>query len=163
MSDFRSLFKPTFLIFLFPLFSFQSSLTQNQYEYRGTWQAEDTKVTVRMKTGWMKYSFISHKLLLTLKIDSDDKASGSIGAARFENVLIRRNKGNPSITGILYIIRCEALGKLFENDPLPRKTVELWLKPITKNGKLTAEIRLRDGWEPFPMGECNFLKQLNEK
>ena len=159
MPTFSCLFKPALILLLLPLASLRSHDHQIPNAYTGVWKTEPTKITVRKKTGWMKYAFVSNRVTLSLKIDSGDKAGGSIGTATFENAPIRQNKGNPSFTGIAYIVRCEGMGKLFENDPLCSKTVELWFKPAGENGKLTAEIRLKDGWEPFPMGECIFVKQ----
>lgn len=117
------------------------------------WKTDSTKITVREKVKFMNYKFTTKKLIVKLNIKSEHDISGSIGDANFQKATINKNKGNPKINGIEYIIHCGKLDKLFSSDPTKIKTIEIWVKPTTKKGMMTAEIRLIDEWDTFPMGE----------
>jgi hypothetical protein len=141
---------------LLVLFSFQCSDTHLPKDYMGNWHTNATKVTVRTKIKWMKYQFTSENIPLSLSLTNTETASGKIGMASFENAKITANKGNSSVTGISYIIHCGKLNKLFESDNSGEKTLEIWLKPKKNSQTLEAELRLRDGWDTFPMADCSF-------
>lgn len=107
----------------------------------------------------MKYTFTSIKVALELQITKDGKVSGKLGNAHLENLILKKNKGNPKYTGISYIIVCNKPGKLSPEDPEPTKSLELWLEPMTNADKLNAELRLGDSSDRFPMGKFILTKQ----
>ncbi len=125
-------------------------------DLEGNWETESTNINIRTKIRWMKYSFNSAIITLNLKINADNSVSGSIGEAKFSNATILKNKGNPSITGIAYIIPCGLVGQICKEDTTGLKKIELWIKPIKVKGIMSAEIRLKAGWDTFPMGEAIF-------
>jgi hypothetical protein len=126
-------------------------------EMIGSWKSETIPVTVRthsLKTGFV---FTSDTAVIKFIIGSDNKASGSIGSARFVNAGIRKNGGNPDITGVAYSIECGSIGKIFENDPLDEKEVELWLGQV-KDNTIDAELRYTQGLAYFPMAGAVFTR-----
>jgi len=125
-------------------------------EYLGVWKTESTNIIVRKKLKFMKYEFVSKKVIITLNMGSKNNISGTIGEAIFNNATIKKNKGNPDVNGIAYIIQCGTISKIFNDDSTGNKKIELWLKPINQSGKMKAEIRLREDWDTFPMGEGLF-------
>jgi hypothetical protein len=138
------------------LFSCNSSKWIVPGEYVGEWQAGHQKITVRthsLKTG---YQFTSDSVTIKIIINENKTVSGTIGMTAFENVSLKKNSGNPKITGISYIVRCGKIGKIFTNDPLDLKEVELWLSPIKEN--MNAELRYTEGLAVFPMAGFNFIK-----
>ncbi|MCX6275651.1 MAG: hypothetical protein NTV09_10645 [Bacteroidetes bacterium] len=124
--------------------------------YVGQWNTGEQKITVRThpKGG---YQFTSDSARLTIEINGDKKVSGRIGLAEFDQGILERNTGNPDITGVAYIIKCGRIGKIFENDPLETKEVEIWLSPVEE--KMKAELRFTEGMAVFPMGELTFSKR----
>lgn len=125
-------------------------------EYLGVWETDSTSITVRKKLKFLKYEFATNKVIITLYMGSKNNISGTIGEAIFNNAIIKKNKGNPDVNGIAYIIQCGTISKIFNVDNTGNKKIELWLNPINQSGKMKAEIRLRDGWDTFPMGEGLF-------
>lgn len=126
-------------------------------EMIGSWESGTIPVTVRthsLKTGFV---FTSDTAVITFTINIDNTASGSIGSAQFVNVGIRKNGGNPDITGVAYNIECGSIGKIFDKDPLDEKEVELWLGPV-KNNTIDAELRYTQGLAYFPMAGGIFKK-----
>lgn len=105
-------------------------------ELLGQWKSDKTKITVRTEPKWMKFTYTSDSAIVTLKINSDNTASGFIGNAKFENAMVKKNGGNPDKTGISYIIKCGTIGKIFDKDPTNGEEVEIWLQPIRENGTL---------------------------
>ena len=140
------------------LTSFTSSQDSLPLSYLGKWKSENTKITVRKKTGWLHYDFIQGYIPVEVEIHNNMTASGKIGLVRFENARIQRNQGNPEKTGIAYILQCGTVGKLFPSDPTEKKTIELWIKPMKSETLLFAEVRLKETFDVFPMGECKFVK-----
>lgn len=124
--------------------------------YPGTWKTGEQKITVRThpKEG---YRFTSDSVVLTLVIGGDKRANGKIGLAEFQHGTIERNHGNPDKTGVAYIVKCGRIGKIFNDDPLESKEVELWLSPL--KGNLEAELRYTEGFAVFPMGQLVFEKK----
>lgn len=123
-------------------------------EMIGRWHATSTKITVRTEPKLMHFKFVSEKAEVNIEIGNNKYVNGNIGKARFEGGVIEKNYGlPPSVTGIAYIIRCGKIGKIFNNDPLESKNIEIWLSPI-KNGIMEAELRC----DKFPMAGINFLK-----
>lgn len=134
--------------------------TPVQSDYVGAWIAPNTAITFRTKVRWLKYNFVKSHVNLSLIIEANNKASGSIGDAKFFGVDVKKNKGASSENGIAYIVSCGELSKICEADSNQSKRLELWLKSTKEKGKFNAEIRLIDGWDIFPMGEAKFT--LNE-
>jgi hypothetical protein len=53
------------------------------------------------------------------------------------------------MTGCAFTIECGLIGKIFENDPLESKEVELWLGPFERD--IDGELRYTQGGAHFPM------------
>ena len=124
--------------------------------YVGKWNTGEQKITVRTHPKG-EYQFTADSARLSLEIRDDRKVSGRIGLAEFQDGLLERNTGNPNITGVAYIVKCGRIGKIFENDPLESKEVEIWLSPVQE--KMQAELRYTEGLAVFPMGELTFTKR----
>jgi hypothetical protein len=129
-------------------------------EVVGQWKSDKCKITVRTEPRLMKFEFIQDSAVVILNIKSDKTVSGLIGTAPFENGKIRKNKGNPKVTGIAYIVECGKIGKIFNHDPLDLKEVELWISPL--NTEIKAELRFTEGMAVFPMGDIVFVKVKTE-
>lgn len=122
--------------------------------YSGYWRTEKTKVTVRFKVGDEKHSqFISDSAVITLVINHDKTASGAIGLSSFENGKMLKNHTLWE-TGVSYVIECGQIGKIFENDPVEMKEVDIWLGQVNENGTIKATMRL--GGLVFPMADLMF-------
>ncbi len=139
----------------------KNTINQQHVEITGNWEAQNTNITFRTKVRWMKYHFTKSKTNLTLQINTNRTANGSIGNIIFKDAKIEKNKVSPSVSGIAYIVKCGIIGPINKDDSVTKKEIELWLKPITKTGILIAEIRLIDGWDTFPMGEAQFIIKNN--
>ena len=138
------------------LLNLQCNAQEIPKDLKGKWETESTNITIRTKIRWMKYCFTPAKITLNLNIDANNSVSGTIGEAKFNNATILKNKENPSITGIAYIIPCGLIGQICKEDTSGSKTIELWIKPTKVKGAMMAEIRLIVGWDTFPMGEAIF-------
>ena len=162
----RKIAKSIYLLILvcFFLFSAKDLKAQNPIhsDYVGAWIAPYTAITIRTKVRWMKYNFAMGNVNLSLIIEANNKASGSIGEAKFFGVEVKKNKGSSSDNGIAYIVSCGELSKICEADSNQLKYIELWLKPTREKGQFNAEIRLIDGWDTFPMGEAKFKLKSNK-
>jgi hypothetical protein len=126
----------------------------------GDWKSKTHKITVRTEPKWMKFEFTSDSVTVFISINEDKTANGNIGLASFNNAIVEENSGNPSVTGISYIVKCGKIGKIFNNDPLDNKEVEIWLSPIENNMK--AEIRYSESGDKFPMAGLVFEKVVNK-
>jgi len=126
-------------------------------EFVGQWKTEPEQITVRTELGLGKFAFTSGSAEIFLTINSDNTADGSIGLANFENARIKKNFGNPEKKGIAIKIKCGSIGKIFENDPLENKEVELWLGPI--KGNIDAGLRYTQGGSHFPMAGLTFTRE----
>ena len=141
-----------FLLLLTPGGSSHSLHTINKNEflkfsiepaYIGSWSAPVSEVTVRTEPEKWHFVFTKGKADFGVTINADKKASGHIGLAKFENAKIEKNRGLPSgWTGIIYIIDCGKIGKIFESDPLNEKVVEVWICPIKPDGTMEAELQI---------------------
>lgn len=148
------------LVTLFLVTNCKTNLNQTPNELIGNWETQNTPITFRTKIRWMKYHFIKSNTLLVLHVNANKTVSGSIGNAKFNDAQVFKNKVASSISGISFIIRCGEIGQINDEDSPNLKTIELWVKPIQEKRMFTAEIRLIDGWDTFPMGEATFyLKQ----
>jgi hypothetical protein len=119
-------------------------------ELVGTWESETIEITVRTRTAEKEWVFTSDSAAISITIHADKRVNGSIGAALFEDGKIRKNPGNPEKKGLAEIIECGTIGKIFEDDPMDPKEVQLWLAPI-KDGAINTELRFTTGWNQFPM------------
>lgn len=104
----------------------------------------------------MKFEFTSDMANSSFTINEDKTVTGYIGKARFKGE-IKRNSGDPERTGVAYIIKCYWIGKIFPNDPVDSKEVELWLEPL-KDGIMVSGLRFTENMAAFPMGEFEFRK-----
>jgi hypothetical protein len=119
-------------------------------ELVGTWESETIEITVRTRTAEKEWVFTSDTAKISITIFTDKRVTGSIGTATFENGKIRKNPGNAEKKGLSEIIECGSVGKIFENDPLDDKEVQLWLAPRKEN-TIDTELRFTEGWAHFPM------------
>ena len=128
-------------------------------EYQGTWSAPTSEVTVRTEPEKCHFVFTKGSADFSMNIHADKTASGHIGHAKFENARIEKNWGLPSSwTGIIYIVDCGKIGKIFDADPLEEKEVKIWICPIKEDG--TMEVELRYG--NFPMSGFLNKKSTNQ-
>lgn len=125
-------------------------------ELVGQWETDLHKITVRSEPEKGNFIFTSDSAKIVIKIKSDKAVTGFIGAAGFENGILKKNWGNPEKTGVAYIIKCGSIGKIFEIDPLINKDVQLWLSPPSDN--IDAELRYTQGMAQFPMAGITITK-----
>lgn len=148
------MFKVLIIIVALTLISCKATEWVVPQPYCGYWRTENTKVTVRFKVGDEKHSqFISDSAILTLVINHDKTASGTIGLSSFENGKMLKNHTLWE-TGVSYVIECGVIGKIFKNDPLETKEVDIWLGQVNENGTIKATMRLGDS--VFPMADVMF-------
>ena len=121
----------------------------------GTWKSDNENVTVRTRPG-KDYIFTPGMTYVTISIDTNKTVSGFIGNAEFKNAVLKKNSGNPERTGVAYIVDCGKIGKIFPDDPLDNKEVQIWLKPI--KGDMGSELRYTECLAYFPMGDLLFKK-----
>jgi hypothetical protein len=125
-------------------------------ELVGEWKAGELFITVRTKVE-KEWIFTSDTATITIKINSDHSVSGTIGTASFENGVIKKNRGNPETTGCAQVIKCGSIGKIFPDDPLSNKDVQLWLAPMEGN-RIETELRYTKGMAQFPMAGMFLMK-----
>lgn len=150
---------PVNLLFLMVMLSMGSCAAKKWVvppEFVGHWKSDMTKITVRTEPKWMKFNFNSGITRVEITIDTNKTASGFIGEAPFSNGVIRKNGGDPQKTGVAYIIQCGSIGKIFPEDPLEQKKVELWLGPV--EGHIDAGLRYTEGNAQFPMAHLKLRK-----
>jgi len=127
-------------------------------ELVGHWTTQKHLITVRTKPEG-DWKFTSDTANITFKINNDHTVDGSIGSAKFENGKIKLNWLLPvRMSGIAFSIQCGKVGKIFENDPLDLKEVELWLGPVIE-GTIDGELRYTQGQAYFPMAGAIFTKE----
>ena len=122
-------------------------------ELVGDWESGEHQITVRTQPEKGEWVFTSDTAIVTITINSDKSVTGTIGAASFTNGVIKKNRGNPDVTGLSHSIECGSIGKIFNDDPLDAKEVELWLSPMEGN-MIDTELRYTEGWAQFPMAGC---------
>jgi len=125
-------------------------------ELVGEWKSVKILITVNAKVE-KEWVYISDTATINIKINSDHSVSGTIGAASFENGVIIKNRGNPEKTGLATIIKCGSIGKIFPDDPLSNKDVQLWLASMEGN-RIDTELRLTQGMAQFPMAGMLLMK-----
>lgn len=107
------------------------------------------------------WRFISDSAVIKFRVKENHTVEGSVGSAKFGNGEIKLNWLLPiKMSGLSFTIVCGKIGKIFENDPLNLKEVELWLGPIT-NGTIDGELRYTEGNKYFPMSGAIFTKVDN--
>jgi len=126
-------------------------------ELVGEWESGEKQITVRTKVE-KEWVFTSDTAIIYIKINSDKSVSGTIGAASFENGVIVKNRGNPETTGCAQVIKCGSIGKIFPDDPMPAKEVQLWLAPMEDN-RIETELRYTEGMNQFPMAGFLLVKE----
>ncbi len=119
-------------------------------ELLGEWKSGKQEITVRTQPAKGQWEFTSDSAIITITINNDNSVTGTIGAASFTNGVIKKNRGNPDVTGLSHKIECGSIGKIFNDDPLDAKEVELWLSPMEGN-TIDAELRYTEGGAQFPM------------
>jgi hypothetical protein len=128
-------------------------------EMIGNWKTGKIPVTVRTKDKIKRFIFTSDSAVISFRIDDDHTVTGSIGSAKFENAKIKTNWLLPvKMSGLAFTIECGKIGKIFENDPLDSKEVELWLAPLKEN-TIDAELRYTQGLAYFPMAGSILIKE----
>jgi hypothetical protein len=140
------------------LFSCSSSRWTVPPEYVGQWETNKERITVRTKFKNEPFRFFPDSAYVKIQINDDKTVSGFIGLAEFRNAKLKKNANwLPWDTGIEFIIECGSIGKIFENDPLNSKEVELWLSPL-KGNIIDGELRYTQGGAQFPMAGVLFMK-----
>jgi len=144
----------------------QSCETQLKYlpdTLIGSWKSERALVNVRDRdTLHSKFRFTSDSIYIQLDFKLPKTITGLIGLGSFKTETIFQNQGLPHrVSGISYIVSCGDVTKLFANDPLNAKFIELWLMPQTHPDTLHAELRCKQYWDAFPMGSFTFIKKSN--
>lgn len=128
-------------------------------EFTGYWKSAGSKITVRTMEKFARFTFTSDSATIFIHIN-ENKASGKIGNAGFDNAVIVKNTGNPEKTGVAYIVKCGKIAGIFKGDPLDSKEVELWLGPLKNNNSLMhCELRFTEGLALFPMAGFDLYKQ----
>lgn len=145
-----------YIIVVSVLFIYSCGQNNIPTEFVGEWKTDQVQITVRTEPAKGKFDFTSGLADIVLIIKSDNTAEGNIGSANFSNAKIKKNFGNPEKKGIAIKIECGSIAKIFDNDPLNNKEVELWLGPI--NGNIDAELRYTQGGSYFPMAGMIFTK-----
>jgi hypothetical protein len=119
-------------------------------ELIGYWKTDEIQITVRTQHESGEFEFTKDTAIIKLIINSDYIVDGFIGSAKFKNGEIKTNWFLPTkITGCAFTIECGSIGRIFENDPLDNKEVQLWLGPL--EGNIKGELRYTQGGAHFPM------------
>ena len=136
MKEFRCIYS---LILFAGLVSLISCNKEDIENYTGKWEAEISEITVRTKDSEGNYIFTHDSAAAGIEIFGDNTASGFIGTATFDNAKVKKNSGNPETTGLAFQVECGKIGKIFPDDPLDSKEVEIWLSPI-ENDRLYVDL-----------------------
>lgn len=156
-------FKWIFLVLSMMLQSCETQLKYLPDTLIGSWKSERALVIVRDRdTLHSKFRFTSDSIYIQLDFKLPKTITGLIGLGSFKTETIFQNQGLPHrVSGISYIVSCGNVTKLFANDPLNAKFIELWLMPQTHPDTLHAELRCKQYWDAFPMGSFTFIKKSN--
>jgi len=156
-------FKWIFLVLSMMLQSCETQLKYLPDTLIGSWKSERALVNVRDRdTLHSKFRFTSDSIYIQLDFKLPKTITGLIGLGSFKTETIFQNQGLPHrVSGISYIVSCGDVTKLFANDPLNAKFIELWLMPQTHPDTLHAELRCKQYWDAFPMGSFTFIKKSN--
>ena len=156
-------FKWIFLVLSMMLQSCETQLKYLPDTLIGSWKSQRALVNVRDRdTLHSKFRFTSDSIYIQLDFKLPKTITGLIGLGSFKTETIFQNQGLPHrVSGISYIVSCGDVTKLFANDPLNAKFIELWLMPQTHPDTLHAELRCKQYWDAFPMGSFTFIKKSN--
>jgi len=156
-------FKWIFLVLSMMLQSCETQLKYLPDTLIGSWKSQRALVNVRDRdTLHSKFRFTSDSIYIQLDFKLPKTITGLIGLGSFKTETIFQNQGLPHrVSGISYIVSCGNVTKLFANDPLNAKFIELWLMPQTHPDTLHAELRCKQYWDAFPMGSFTFIKKSN--
>lgn len=156
-------FKWIFLVLSMMLQSCETQLKYLPDTLIGSWKSERALVNVRDRdTLHSKFRFTSDSIYIQLDFKLPKTITGLIGLGSFKTETIFQNQGLPHrVSGISYIVSCGNVTKLFANDPLNAKFIELWLMPQSHPDTLHAELRCKQYWDAFPMGSFTFIKKSN--
>ena len=125
----------------------------------GKWESGMTTVTVRTQPEQGQYQFTKNSVVVKLEIFGNNKVSGSIGSATFENVKIRPRESVKNS----YKFVCRRIGKIFENDPLDNKEVRVKLTPIGDNIiDISLQYRTKYFSDLLPMADLKLVKVKDE-
>ena len=154
MKGFRSNYSPILFAGLVSLISCNKEDIEN---YTGKWEAAETEITVRTEDSGGNHLFTHESAAAGIEIFSDNTASGFIGTATFDHAKVKKNSGNPETTGLAFQVECGKIGKIFPDDPLDSKEVEIWLCPL-ENDRMDSELRYTEGRAHFPMAGLLFYR-----
>ena len=118
----------------------------------GHWESQETEINVREEIGFMQFEFTPGKGAIEIDFHEDNSITGSIGMSQFNNGVLQ-------LTNI-FMVKCDSLGKIFPEDPLPSKQVSLWLFDITEDS-INVELRFTENGQKFPMAGF-ILYKVNE-
>ena len=129
-------------------------------EYIGQWETNNENITVRTKVKSEPYCFTSDYAIVKIEINADKTVSGQIGLAEFTNARLEKNYGLPwvKVVSPKYIIKCGSIGKIFDDDHLDQKEVEIWFAPIDTNNISKSHLLYTQGGAQFPMAQLLFMK-----
>lgn len=148
-----------FALLLFALSHFSCGQLVKTTNLIGDWETESVNITVRTKPEGV-WTFTSDSCLISLKINEDFSVEGKIGQAEFMDGEIKTNWLLPvKMTGQAYTIKCGSIGKIFENDPLESKKVEIWVSPFEQD-TFDFSLRLTEGGAQFPMAHSTFIRSM---
>jgi hypothetical protein len=125
-------------------------------ELFGTWKTDKHGITVwygRLNWRTNRYPSASGSVFTTLTINSDKTVDGYIGSAVLENGKITI-KGFPTYE---IVVEGDLIGKIFENDPLDKKEVEIWFGWKLKKGNPEADLHKKGS--NLCMAKLNFSKE----
>ena len=154
-NNYRRMLAWSILLTVFSLYSCEQWTVPP--ELVGEWKSGKQEITVRTQPAKGQWEFTSDSAIIKIRIKSDHSVTGTIGAASFTNGVIKKNRGNPDVTGLAQKIECGSIGKIFNDDPLNAKEVELWLSPMEGN-TIDAELRQTEGGAQFPMAGIKLVK-----
>ena len=127
-------------------------------EFVGNWETDLIRVEIPLKEVDGSEDLVFDSVSMGLLISADKTASGYIGMASFTDVRVMKNTGDAENKGLAYVVKCGELGKIFPNDPVVSKKIEIWLKPV-EGSTMGTEINYKWGdWFPFMIADPEFQK-----
>lgn len=128
-------------------------------ELTGNWKSGKFIATVRTETVNHKFTVASDSTVISIKINKDNTVTGSIGFAEISGGKICMNEGllPPSIKGIVHLIDCGSIGKIFTSDPLESKQIQIWLGSMNED-EIEAELRNTGSSSDIPIASLKLKK-----
>jgi hypothetical protein len=140
---------------LLPLLMTSCGTRKVPADINGYWISEAHPITVRTREDG-EWIFTSDTVKTTLVIVDKNCITGYIGSAKIVGGKAYPNWMLPTkMTGVSVIIRFDLDGKIFPNDPLEHKQVELWIGHLD-NLMQDVELRYTSKSSKFPMAGINF-------